>query len=86
MTTNYHSERPTDAAYRIAREVTASSEYGVADLYGRARYRELVALRHRWWRELHRAGFGLAHIARLCNVHHTSVLYATKKIDTGESK
>ncbi len=62
------------------------SETGVpaADILGLSRDRQVVALRHRLWAELHDTGLSYPVIAELVGCDHSSVRYGAQRARKGK--
>lgn len=74
---------PAPSASRIKRyaaEAAAAHDVEPADVMGTARTVAFVQARWAMWKRLSDEGFSIASIARAFGRHHTTVLYALRKV------
>lgn len=71
-----HRSRCRDILQRLAKE----GGYSLADIISQSRSAEVVAVRERCYLLMFQAGYSYSHIGRVMNRHHSTVMFAVRKV------
>lgn len=79
-----HIKNPDARARAIARRIVEDTPYSLAQLSGQSRNAAICAVRFAYYRAAHEAGLSSNVIGSAVNRHHTTVLYALRKMQLAE--